>query len=379
MVNIRKFTLFAVCLSVLIVLASLSAACAETPADGAMIYIEASSPDQNGLVTVDVSAEHLEFLVYQIGLRYNPDALVPVNTENAQPASSFDEFAEAFPYNGLGSVGEQLDTEKHIVLFAGFASPGASGENIHDRMIRFEEKSPLYRFTFRKVSDADFGLAIATAHDDGPYSEIFPEGAIVTSTLEKSHVSGIRITYGDVLFEGETAAYFDSDINPAVFTKEDRLAGTVYLVPGDYASAVDGALKAIDPDDHEVVPYIRDDTFYYPLRFVAESLGATVAWDDAAGKASVISRDGRVTVINPESGTAESTGGSLQGGIELVRDRTMVTEDVLTQVLGTRYYHGGSYVVVYDSLVEWDADRQAEKEALDAMQYVFMPFFRMFL
>ena len=42
---------------------------------------------------------------------------------------------------------------------------------------------------------------------------------------------------------------------------------------------------------------------------------------------------------------------------------------------------GGTFTdfVFYDSIVEWDSEREAEKEAVAAMEYVMMPFFRMFI
>lgn len=70
---------------------------------------------------------------------------------------------------------------------------------------------------------------------------------------------------------------------------------------------------------------------------------------------------------------------TFEGGIVLVNDRIMVPSQLLAELCSVRIADVGSGFVFYDSIVEWDYEREAEKEAVAAMEYVMMPFFRMFI
>ena len=344
-----------------------------------MLYVEVQSPDADGFFEVTVSAENLEFLVCELALRYNTEAVVPVDADTGERTERFGAFASASSYEGMARIGEKLNTEKGYFLFTVFASPGVRGAYIRNNMMHFGEKTEWYRFRFRKIADGDNGFAVASIYDGGVYDEYFPDGAVVTSATQKRLVSGLVITDDGRTTAAETVYYYYSELYPKNFTKEQRLAGTVYLVSGDYAAAVDGELAAIDPQNHAVTPYEKNGTRFYPLRFVCESLGCTVDWDASGEAVTVTAADGRVSVIDTRNGCALADGKRFEGGIELVNDRTMVPAEVLCAIIGARVYDAGSGTVFYTGLPEWTPEREAEKEALAAMQYVMLPFFRMFL
>ena len=157
------------------------------------------------------------------------------------------------------------------------------------------------------------------------------------------------------------------------YTKQQRLEQTVYLVNDDYASAVDGVLVVIDKDNKSVVPYVKDSVQYFPLRFVCESFGCVVSWNDETRSVHIKSPDGALSTIDVDDA-------ALEGKVEIVNSRTMVSADVLMEATDCDLYSFGDGThVVYASGIEWIPDRQAEKEALSAMQYVMMLFFRMFV
>jgi hypothetical protein len=62
---------------------------------------------------------------------------------------------------------------------------------------------------------------------------------------------------------------------------------TVQLVVGSSRAVVDGAQVAIDSMNSAVVPEIINGRTYLPLRFLADSLGISVAWDAAAQAVSL--------------------------------------------------------------------------------------------
>lgn len=157
------------------------------------------------------------------------------------------------------------------------------------------------------------------------------------------------------------------------YTKQQRLEQTVYLVNDDYASAVDGILAVIDKDNKRVVPYTKNSVQYFPLRFVCESLGYTVDWNETARTVIIKSEDGVVSSVEVDNAVSQSKA-------EITNSRTMVSAEFLLTIIDCSVYSFDDEThVIYASDIEWMPDRQAEKEALSAMQYVLMPFFRMFI
>lgn len=157
------------------------------------------------------------------------------------------------------------------------------------------------------------------------------------------------------------------------YTKQQRLEQTVYLVNNDYAAAVDGVLSVIDKDNKNVVPYIKDSVQYFPLRFVCESLGYTVDWNEQSRTVLIKSQDVIISTLEIDSAVSQSKA-------QITNSRTMVSEELLLTIVDCSVYSvdNGTHVI-YESGIEWMPDRQAEKDALSAMQYVMMPFFRMFI
>lgn len=344
-----------------------------------VLYFEVGEADENGFFDVVFSAESTCFLVCEVALRYNAKAVVPVG-EDGNPAADFSDFASAYTSDGLMRIGEKIDTQNGYFLFTMFAQPAAEGEHINaDGMLEFTEKQELYRFRFKRISDENSGFEIASIYDGGVYDEFFPDGAVITSTVKERPVAKVVITDGENVSESKTVYYYYSELYPGNFTVEQRLENTVYLVVGDYAAAVDGSLKAIDPSNRQVVPYEKNGEVFFPVRFLCESLGYTVDWDEATQTASITDVDGSSSVIYVSENKAKAGEKTFEGGIEVVNDRIMVPSQLLAELCSVRVADVGSGFVFYDSIVEWDYEREAEKEAVAAMEYVMMPFFRMFI
>ena len=339
--------------------------------DKPLIYIEAEAPDENGVFDLVVSMEKAHFIVYELGIKYDKTAVMPVR-EDGTEAVAFDEFALKKNLKGVSYIGCELDTEKGMFLFTGYVNPGSTGENLRDKMIYIDEKTELYRFTFKVLENKDYGFDIASIYNGDVYSEFFKDGAVILSSLdnEKRYVADIIIKYGEKADSAETPYYLYSELYPKNFTKEQRLEGTVYVVNGDYAAAVNGVLFAIDPANKSVVPYEKDGVQYLPLRFICESLGFTVGWEEATECVTITSKDGKSIVLDTKT----------SDGTEVVLDRTMVAPELLEKLTGARVYatDSGEYIV-YTGIPEWTPEREAEKEALNAMRYVMLPFFRMFI
>ena len=119
--------------------------------DKPLIYIEAEVPDENGVFDLVVSMEKAHFIVYELGIKYDKMAVMPVR-EDGTEAVAFDEFALKKNLKGVSYIGCELDTEKGMFLFTGYVNPGSTGENLRDKMIYIDEKTELYRFTFKVLA-----------------------------------------------------------------------------------------------------------------------------------------------------------------------------------------------------------------------------------
>ncbi len=84
-------------------------------------------------------------------------------------------------------------------------------------------------------------------------------------------------------------------------------------------------------------PLVEEDTLYIPLRFVAEKLGATVAWDGDT-KSVFVSVDGILSSLQIGNSKIFSNGIEYvpEKAPVLVESRTLVTSDVVERMLGVK-------------------------------------------
>lgn len=81
------------------------------------------------------------------------------------------------------------------------------------------------------------------------------------------------------------------------------------------------------------MPEIRNGVTYVPVRFFAESLGATVGWDEPSETASV-SREGKVITINRAQNTVTADGSTVHFDMFTKDDRIMVPYRYIAEAFG---------------------------------------------
>ena len=130
------------------------------------------------------------------------------------------------------------------------------------------------------------------------------------------------------------------------------------------------------------MPYTDGETRFLPLRFVCETFGAQVGWNDEARTAEVVSASGKKTSIRIDEKTADVGGNEISADIRLEHSRTMVPEELIKEILEINSYkneNNPKECILYGGIVTWQPEREAETEALQAMKYVMMPLFRNFI
>ena len=343
------------------------------------LYAEATEAAENGVFELNISLENVNFVAYGIAFKFDMEAVAPC-TADGEAISSFGEFASLKRYENFNFIGEKADFEKGYFTYTSFITPGATEGIVSDGEAAISEKTLVSAFRFKKISDKNPSFDIASVYNGDVYDEMFPDGAAFTAKSGTVEVQ-ISISGAGKTKETRSVKNLYAEVNPANYTKEARLENTLYLVDGDNAAAYEGALKPIDSDKN-VKPYTDEGVRFLPLRFVCETFGAKVGWNDETRTAEVESAQGKKTSIKIDEKKAGVGGNEISADIRLENSRTMVPEELIKEILGINSYkdeNNPKECILYGGIVTWQPEREAETEALQAMRYVMMPLFRNFI
>lgn len=367
------------CLALMTVLIVCTVVCTAQN-DGMTIKFVQSEPDENGVFTLSASFEKMRFLTFQFAVRYDKEAVVPYDTQTESEAENFATFAETVSHKGLNAIGETLDVQRGLFTFTGYMMPGSEvegAEKAGDEALTGENFG-LYTFTFKlRDKEADPKFEIAFNDGNGVYFDYFPQGASVNC------FDGTQT--GTVVFEKngeEQKIPFDSVkySPPPVMTKARRLENTLYLQSSNYAAAKDGVLKIIERDNKSVTPKNGKTEMFVPLRFVCESFGLEITWDNEK-RTSIVKNGESVYEVNPDNGTVikDTTPLEMSENAYISENRIFVTLSAAAEITGTKvWYDDLSKAAILTTGEEWQSEREAEKEALSAMQFVTSPFVKIF-
>ena len=168
---------------------------------------------------------------------------------------------------------------------------------------------------------------------------------------------------------------------PQTMTKQQRLENTVYLQDLNYSACVDGELCVIEQEDKTVKPHFYQNILYVPLRFVVEKLDGDVFWEDSV-KTVILNIDGNRISLSTRYDTFSYNGvdAKLKNECFIKDGFTYVAFYDLKDLGGFETYFYSSYNagVVYKG-EQWNCERDAEKQAHEAMEFAVSPFFKMFI
>ena len=396
-----KKRLFALLLAACMALGASPGALAAGEDTAARVVFESTAPDSAGCFTVTMTMYDVTFRVYQFALRYDPAVATPVD-QNGTAVDSFGGFAKKDPgTDWISTVGTELNAETGLIDFSGYIMPGTEGEPLDDtsQAVVGSDGLLIYTFYFKKVAEGDASIQVATQEKGEPYRPACPQGVIVagedgnvpvTVTFRMAEAVG---TGGSEVFEGTSSgngsnnssdngsgngsgggtAHSGSVPETPAKTVDELLAQAVFLEIGSHAAVVEGGVTAIYPGEPMVTAYAHDDRTFVPVRFVAERLGAEVAWEN----------DTRTVVIEKGGHTVRMPVGSLTytlDGVEQTLDvpaeltastdgnaRTMVPVRFVTEALGyqVEWDQPRNLVVIVPGTAEWDHDGDVEGRTMD--------------
>lgn len=254
----------------------------------ARVVFKAGEPDANGLFSATLTVYNATFNAFQFAFSYNKDAVAPADS-NGSAASSFSSFAKEGDETSswMVTIGNKLDTDKGLLECGGYVKPGSGSITADSSGIE------LYRFTFKKTGNGDAGIILATKSSGGPYNPSIEEGGGLAEAgynvdakieVQLPKAVGESVTTEIVSPKPEAAADVPVQKDP----KAARLENTVIMQIGNVAAAKGGGLTRVDKNNSLVMPYIDSSgRTMVPVRFLAESLGATVGWDGAKRQISI--------------------------------------------------------------------------------------------
>lgn len=144
-----------------------------------------------------------------------------------------------------------------------------------------------------------------------------------------------------------------------------RLDNAVVLYTGSCTAYVDNVKTLIDTSNAGIAPVIKNGRTLVPARFISESFGADVSWNNASSTA-VITLNGITAELQIGNGTMviNNNDVTLDASAEIINGRTFVPLRRLAEdVLGKKVFYDRGLIIISDT--ENIFDKILEKEIID--------------
>lgn len=153
------------------------------------------------------------------------------------------------------------------------------------------------------------------------------------------------------------------DLAKKSYDISDLYSGTdIKLVIGTPTALVNNIPKRVDNDNTDVVPYISaENRTLVPIRFISESLGADVKWDEATKTVTVSKNDTKIEmVIGSAEYKVNGAAKTMETAPVITQDRTMLPLRAAAEALGQQVYWNDGLIVIGD--VECKLSDKAAKD-----------------
>lgn len=182
--------------------------------------------------------------------------------------------------------------------------------------------------------------------------------------------SSVALKSGSIKVEALNISGGESSSVEDTMTAEERKSDVVCMKIDKSVAIAYGKKRLIDENNTKVVPYLSGDRTMVPLRFVAETLGADILWEEGwdgcvvkkGDKEIKLTFGSAVFLVNGEEVTFDAP-------IEMLHDRTMVPVRFFSEQLGCDVYWEeiNSLVVISPIDNPWVPERKSEIRAINEM------------
>ncbi len=155
-----------------------------------------------------------------------------------------------------------------------------------------------------------------------------------------------------------------------------RKAGVIFLQIGNYASVRDGKLTWIDLANKSVIPYIKNDRTMVPLRFLAESVGATVGYNDQTRGITITLGDTVMELtVDRTTYILNDKAYEMDCAAEIVENRTFVPVRFVSEALGkaVKWLAAERMVVVTELESPWEETGAVEQAVMAEVRLNLSP------
>ena len=147
----------------------------------------------------------------------------------------------------------------------------------------------------------------------------------------------------------------------------ERMADHVLLTTTSSRAMVDGEIKWLDADNHNLCAMVIDGCTMVPLRFISEAFGAKVSYNEATGEATITS--GGKTIVLRSGDKSYTVNGEAHQLIVAAfnnQGRLLVPLRAIAEMLGTQvFYDRCGYIIIGDNALSFNVSDAADKAILD--------------
>lgn len=351
----------------------------------AKVLLKAEKPDSSGLFTATLTVHDATFNAFQFAFSYDADTVIPVN-KNGQPAVSFSDCGTAVESvsSWMSPIGNKLDVQKGLLECGGYVNPGRGNITADASGI------VLYEFTFRKTGTAPVTIRLAAEASGAPFNPSIPEGGglaeggyNVDTTVEIQLPTELGESVVDKIVSPVSGG--QADVVDALSPKALRLRDTIILQIANGTATKDGELVRIDGSNILVKPYIdENDRTMVPVRFIAEAMGATVAWSGPTEQITITYKD---KVILMTVGSKEFKINGIVKNMDTTPvinkgwDRTVVPVRFIAEAFlrDVKWDPENNLVIISPLADPWDPDGAIEKEVMTNVMLLLSPLMQKFV
>ncbi len=146
---------------------------------------------------------------------------------------------------------------------------------------------------------------------------------------------------------------------------EERLKNAVVVYVNSNFALVNNEERKLDADDN-ITPMIKNSRTLVPIRFIAESFGGEVSWDQESSKASIVAQNKTIEII---SGSKKMMVNNNEYQLDvpalLANDRIYVPLRAVSEALGKEIFYDRGLIIISNIKDIFDSD--GEKNLLDTL------------
>ncbi len=136
----------------------------------------------------------------------------------------------------------------------------------------------------------------------------------------------------------------------------EKLKKAVILEEGSATAMKDGKFTSIDPKNPAVMPVNISDRVLVPIRFIAESFGADVTWNEPVATIKLGDKTIELTE-NQKQIKINGTVKEIDVPAMIINDRTMVPIRAVAESLGKEVVYYNGFISISDKKNLWNEDR----------------------